>query len=266
VVVFCKYLLKKPQDMGIKVIGVGNLVVGGSGKTPLVSAIAKEFQNPAIVLRGYGRDSKGLIVVQHQNKLLCDVKKCGDEALVYATKLQNATIIVSEDRKEGISKAKELGASFVILDDAYSKHDIKKLDILIDVKTINNFCLPSGPYREKVWLGKKVYKVYEDKDFKRDVTIKNPTKKMVLLTAIAKPDRLDPFLPKEVVAKHCFADHHNFTKEELDEIFQKEQPTSFLVTLKDYVKVKDFGYEFSLLDLDIHLEAQLYTEIKKYLS
>jgi tetraacyldisaccharide 4'-kinase len=241
------------------------LVVGGSGKTPLVSVIAKEFKDSAIVLRGYGRDSKGLIVVKNKDKLLCDVKRCGDEAMVYASKLDQAIIIVSEDRKEGIKKAKELGASFVLLDDGYSKHDIKKLDILIDVKTTNNFCLPSGPYREKVWLGKKVYKVYEDKDFKRDVTIKNPTKKMVLLTAIAKPNRLDPFLPKEVVARYYFEDHHSFSKDEIKAIYDKEQPTSFLVTLKDYVKLKEFDFEYSLLDLDLELDKKLLLDIKNYL-
>jgi tetraacyldisaccharide 4'-kinase len=252
--------------MGIKVIGVGNLVVGGSGKTPLVTAIAKEFENGAIVLRGYGRNSKGLVVVQHQNKLLCDVKKCGDEALVYAAKLPNATIIVSEDRKEGITKAKELGAKYVLLDDAYSKHDIKKLDLVIHVKSKNTFCLPSGAFSENLWHGKKVVLLQEGKDFFREVHVKNKTPKMSLVTAIAKPQRLEQFLPQEVCAKHYFADHHSFTKEELDALYEQDKPTSFLVTLKDYVKVKKFKYNYSILDLDIILDKKLLDTIKNYLS
>ena len=126
---------KKAQDFGIDIISIGNLSVGGSGKTPLVTALASRYENVAVVLRGYGRVSSGLYVVKNREKILEDVSVSGDEALIYAHKLQNAIVIVSEDRKEGILKAKEMGVEIVFLDDAYSKHDIKKLDILIDVNS-----------------------------------------------------------------------------------------------------------------------------------
>jgi tetraacyldisaccharide 4'-kinase len=89
-------------------------------------------------------------------------------------------------------------------------------------------------------------------DFKRSVELKNPTTKMSLVTAIARPERLDEFLPK-VVSKNYFADHHNFTKEELLEILQRDKSDSLLVTYKDFVKVESFGLPLSLLDLEIKI-------------
>jgi len=249
---YLRYKSKTAQDLGIEVIGVGNLSVGGSGKTPVVTALAKKYKNVAVVLRGYGRSSEGLFVVKDKQKILVDVSISGDEAMIYAHKLSDAVVIVSEDRKLGILKAKEMGCELVLLDDAYSKHDILKKDFLIKVNTINNSCLPSGPYRERLWSGKEITVLEEGVDFKREVSLVNPQKKMSLLTAIARPQRLDEYLP-EVVSKNYFADHYNFKKEELEEILQRDKSDSLLVTYKDYVKVESFGLPLSLLDLEIKL-------------
>ncbi len=265
-VVYLKYRFVKPREAGIKVVSVGNLTVGGSGKTPLVTAIARHFEEVAVVLRGYGRKSRGLRVVKNRGKLLCDVDECGDEAMVYATKLEKSIIIVSEDRWAGIHKAKALGANFVILDDGYSKHYIKKLDLLIEVPTPNTFCLPSGPFREKLWRGKKAVVLREERDFWRHTTLRNAANKMVLVTAIARPERLEKYLPKGVVSKYYFEDHHDFTKEEVAAIFEKEHPDSLLVTLKDYVKLERFGYPLSLLDLDIEISPKIIETIGKYIE
>jgi len=251
-----RFKSKSIEDFGVDIISVGNLTVGGSGKTPLVIALAKTHENAAVILRGYGRDSSGLYVVKDRENILCDVGISGDEAMIYAHKLTNAVVIVSEDRKEGILKAKEMGAEKIFLDDAYSKHDIKKRDILIGVSTKNSRCLPSGPFRERLWRGKEVTLIKEERDFKRRVELKNATAKMSLVTAIARPERLDEFLP-EVVAKHYFADHHSFDKKELEEILFRDKSDSLLVTYKDYVKVKNFGLPLSLLDLEVELLTTL---------
>ncbi|WP_457750043.1 tetraacyldisaccharide 4'-kinase [Sulfurimonas sp.] len=256
---FVMYLLFKLQtveDFGIKIVSVGNLTVGGSGKTPLVTALAKLHAKPAVILRGYGRESSGMLVVKDETGILCDVRQSGDEAMIYAQKLANAIVIVSEDRKIAIQKAKELGCEIVFLDDAYSKHNIKKQDILIEVATKNNFCLPSGPYRERLWKEKEAIVVQEDVDFVREVHVNKPTPRMSLVTAIARPQRLDKYLPP-VVAKHYFEDHHSFTKEELEVILQKDGATSLLVTFKDYVKIQSFGLPLSLLDLEVKVGDKL---------
>lgn len=251
-----RFKSKRAEDFGVEITSVGNLTVGGSGKTPLVIALAKNEESVAVILRGYGRDSKGLYVVKDKNEILCDVIISGDEAMIYAHKLPNAVVIVSEDSKEGIRKAKEMGVKSIYLDDAYSKHDIKKKDILIDVSTQNSFCLPSGPYRERLWSSKEVTLLKEGVDFKRRVELKDATPKMSLVTAIARPERLDEFLP-EVVSKNYFADHYTFNKEELEEILLRDNSDSLLVTYKDYVKVQNFNLPLSLLDLEVELRTAL---------
>ena len=258
-----RYKFKTPQDFGIKIISIGNLSVGGSGKTPLVTALAQRYDDVAIVLRGYGRESKGLFVVKDFKQILCDVKTSGDEAMIYAHKVVNAIVIVSEDRKKGIQKAKEMGAKIVFLDDAYSKHDIKKLDILIDVDVKNKHCLPSGAFRERLWNGKDAFVLKEGVDFKRVVELKDRCDKMSLVTAIARPNRLDKFLPN-VIDKHYFADHYPFNKDELLKILKDDGADSLLVTYKDFVKVRSFGLPLSLLDMYVEVDEKILKIIDNY--
>jgi len=262
---FLRFKISKEKDLGIKVIGIGNLNVGGSGKTPLTVALAKEYKNSAIVLRGYGRKSSGLIVVKDKNGINVDVDTSGDEAMIYATKLSHSVVIVSEDRKKAILKAKEMGCDIVFLDDAYSKHNIKKLDLVIDVKSKNSFCLPAGPFRERLYKSKKDTVVLkEGVDFKRVVTIKNKTDRMSLVTSIARPQRLDTFLPK-VISKNYFEDHHNFTKSELELILKKDKSESLLVTYKDYVKIAKFNIKLTLLDLDLEVNKRVFKTVEDYI-
>ncbi len=264
-IVWIKYVKATPISYGIDVVSVGNLSVGGSGKTPLTTALALHYEDVAIVLRGYGRATNGLHVVSNAKEILCSVYQSGDEAMIYAQKIPHAIVIVSEKREEGILKAKAMGAKIVFLDDGYSKHHIKKLDFLIDVQSKNGFCLPSGAYREKIWKGKEVTHLQEERDFKRVVHVENATPKMVLVTAIARPQRLDPFLP-EVLQKYYFEDHHFFTKEELENILQSSGASSLLVTYKDYVKIKDFDITISLLDLKVDVDERVFNIIDRYKS
>lgn len=262
-IIYLKFKSKSAQDFGVDIVSIGNLSVGGSGKTPLVTALASKYEDAAIVLRGYGRSSRGLFVVSDGRKILCGVDVSGDEAMIYAKKIQKAVVIVSEDRKAGIIKAKEMGARIIFLDDAYSKHDIKKLDILIEVKSKNSFCLPSGAFRERLWRGKEAVVVKEDIDFKRVVELKNKSDKMSLITAIARPQRLEGYLP-EVVSKNYFEDHHSFNKDEVLEIFKRDQSDSLLVTYKDFVKLEHFGLPLSLLDLHVEVDENIFKIIDNY--
>ncbi len=260
-----RYLMISSYDFDMNIISIGNLTVGGSGKTPLTIAIAKQYSQVAVILRGYGRDSHGLHVVSDGNDILTNVKISGDEAMIYAQKLKHAVVIVSEDRIKGILKAREMGAKIIFLDDGYSKHNIKKLDFLIVSNVKNSACLPAGPYRERAWRDKNIEYIYEDKDFQRSVKIINPTKKMVLATAIARASRLDAFLP-EIVNKYYFEDHYSFTKEELVDIMDKNRATSLLVTYKDYVKIQDFNLNVSILDLHIDVNERIFNIIDRYIK
>ena len=262
-IMWLRFKSKVAEDFGVKIVSVGNLSVGGSGKTPLVTALAMRYENPAIILRGYGRESSGLYVVKDANKIRCDVKTSGDEAMIYAHKLAHAIVIVSEDRKKAISKAKEMGAEIVFLDDAYSKHDIKKLDLLIDVQSVNSSCLPSGAFRERLWSGKNATVLKDGVDFKRVVELKDAKEKMSLVTAIARPQRLDEFLP-EVASKNYFEDHHSFSRDELQDVLKRDNSDSILVTYKDFVKVEAFGLPLSLLDLHVEVNEEVFKLIDSY--
>ncbi len=247
-------------------MSVGNLTVGGSGKTPVVIELARMFEKPAIILRGYGRQSKGMVVVKYKSTILCDVIRSGDEAMLYAESLPNATVIVSEIRERGIAEAISMGCDVVLLDDGYGKHSIEKLDLLIAVPTQNPYCLPSGAYRERLWSGKNSLVMMEKVAFKRSVTIKNPTDKMVLVTAIARPERLDPFLPA-VIEKVYFEDHHFFTQGELEMIVARTGATSLLVTSKDLVKMSSYKkLNFSILELSIELNETIIKTVKDYVN
>ncbi len=258
-----RFKTKTQEDFGVDIVSVGNLNVGGSGKTPLVTALSLKYKNVAIILRGYGRKSRGLYLISDGKNILQDVDISGDEAMIYATKVPHAKVIVSEDRKKAILKAKELGVDIIFMDDAYSKHDIKKLDLLIDVQISNNRCLPSGAFRERLWSSKEVVILKDGVDFKRKTSLKDRCDKMSLITAIARPQRLDEFLP-DVVSKNYFQDHHNFTKSEVQDILTHDGSNSALVTYKDYVKLEKFDLPLSLLDLEVEVDNKIFKIIEDY--
>jgi len=263
-----KRYFAKPHDYGIPIISIGNLIVGGSGKTPMTIAIANRIRKPkAIVLRGYGRKSKGLLIVSEIGKIKADVSRSGDEAMLLAQST-DATVIVSEKRGPAIEKAIEMGAEVVLLDDGFGKTQIKKFDILLRPKNdpANPFCLPSGPYREPKHLYQKAdLTLREGVDFKRVVTIKNPAKKMLLVTAISKPERLDPFLPSDI-EKITFPDHYNFSEKQLRALLKAHHAERILTTAKDAVKMEPFDLPLSLLDLKLKIDPILFKKIESFIA
>ncbi|MDR0467612.1 MAG: tetraacyldisaccharide 4'-kinase, partial [Campylobacteraceae bacterium] len=233
-------------------------------------SLSEELNKCAIILRGYKRKSCGLVVVKdfNFNNILCDVEVSGDEAMLYATKT-NAIVVVSEDRKKAIVKAKELGAKIVLLDDGFGQVYIEKFDILIkpNPKPANNFCVPSGAYRESISNYKSANLVIcEGDDFQKKSFIKNETEKMVLVTAIANPKRLDAFLPSDLVDKIYFSDHYAYKKDELLDILQKTNATSILTTSKDAVKIEKFGLPLSILELELEISSHIKDKIKNYID
>ena len=268
-VVKFKRSFTKAKDFNIAIISIGNLIVGGSGKTPFSIYLAKKLNHVAIILRGYKRQSKDLIVVSHNFKILTDVKSSGDEAMLLAKELKNATIIVSKDRIKAIQKAKKLGAKVILLDDGFSKVNIKKFDILLKPKDEpkNPFLLPSGPYREPKSLYKSAdLTLQEGVDFKRVVKIRDKTQKMILITAISKPQRLDPFLPKEVIKKIYYPDHYSFKKDELLKLVDKYKAHSVLTTTKDLVKMENFNLKLSILELELECDKKVLKKVENFLS
>ena len=275
-IILIKRAMAKQIEFGIPIISVGNIIVGGSGKTPVTIKLASNYENACVILRGYGRASKGLFVISHNGKILEDVKTSGDEAMLLANSLPKATIIVSENRIKAILKAKELGCQIIFLDDGFSKYTISKFNILLRPKDepTNIFCLPSGGYREpKGFYAQADIEMVEGKDFKRIITIKKDGKicqlpeKTILLTAISKPKRLLEYLPKNTKMV-SFPDHYTFTKEDIDKIQEENSDYAIVTTGKDFVKLREFNIKnLYLMDLDIEFDKNIdFSLLNQYLE
>jgi tetraacyldisaccharide 4'-kinase len=122
------------ESAHVPTIAVGNLTVGGSGKTPIAAWIAEYYSRsgltPGIVLRGYG----------------------GDEGAVHRKLVRGAIVIENPDRLAGASSAVSGGAEVIVLDDAYQRLDIER-DLNIAVVSAESgessrWTLPAGPWRE----------------------------------------------------------------------------------------------------------------------
>ncbi|ANV97743.1 tetraacyldisaccharide 4'-kinase [Helicobacter enhydrae] len=268
----CAYLKRKLStklDFGIPIISVGNLVVGGSGKTPFIIQIANAFPDRkiAIISRGYKRKSKGLVIVSNQGTIQCSPQESGDEPYLIAQSVKHATVIVCKNRKQAILQAKEMRNEIVFLDDGF-RFNFKKLNIVLKPKLqpYYPFCLPSGMYREWKHLDQEAdLVIQEGEDYVREVSVKNATKRMLLVTAIASPSRLEEFLP-DVVGKIYYPDHATFQTKELQEKIQQYNATSLLITSKDYVKLKDTGFELSLLELQLRIKDSVLQTIATYIQ
>ncbi len=247
---------RKFEDLGIPVVSVGNIIIGGSGKTPFSIALANEFEKykPAVILRGYGRKSRGLVVVSEWGNIKTNAETSGDEAMEIALKTK-ALVIVSENRKEGILKAKEMGAGFVILDDGFDK-PFKKLNIVLDQKITNPFCIPAGGYRfPRLALRFADLVLEEGRDFKRIVKCPEGN---VLVSAISKPERLLQYCKTDY---KFFPDHYDYKLEDIENF----QDKIIVTTMKDYVKLRKFNLTLKVIELNIAINKNILNQIEQYL-
>lgn len=123
------------HDLALPSVAVGNLTVGGSGKTPIAMWIARFYAEkgvtPGILLRGYGG---------------------GDEARMHARALPGAHVIADPDRVAGAERALARGAEVLVLDDAFQRLDVRRdLNVLVisaETTRAVRWPLPAGPWRE----------------------------------------------------------------------------------------------------------------------
>ena len=267
-VMFLRRVVTPKKSYSIPIVSVGNLTVGGSGKTPFVIALADRYKDVAVISRGYGRESKGLVEVSRKGKILTDVYSSGDEPMLMAISLPNASVMVSENRETAIELAIEQGAKVIFLDDGFNRVNIEKYDILLfPEKIVNYMTFPVGPFRE-FYLSKYFSNInlYENRDFKRVVEIDNQTEKMLLVTAISNPERLEPFLPKGVVEKYYLEDHAYFEEDKLKEKLLISSALSLLVTEKDKVKMKGFKLPLSVMQLKLQINNEILEKVDRYIG
>ena len=141
------------------VISIGNLSIGGTGKTPLTIYLAKILINngfqPGIISRGYRRISKEEIVVSDGKKIHKDWRLCGDEPFMIAKLLSNVPIIVNNNKVVSSKRLiKDFNVNVILLDDAFQHRKIARdVDIVLYNSTINkkDLCLlPLGILREPI--------------------------------------------------------------------------------------------------------------------
>ncbi|RLB66922.1 MAG: tetraacyldisaccharide 4'-kinase [Deltaproteobacteria bacterium] len=149
--------LKKTYHASVPVLSVGNLSVGGTGKTPMADFLAKwmvQHNVPAaIVSRGYGGNySASVVRVKPSGKAATSSAECGDEPFLLARRNPSVPVFVARQRALGVEAAEKAGAKLIILDDGFQHRAVyRDLDIvLLDSQKPfgNGHLLPAGQLRE----------------------------------------------------------------------------------------------------------------------
>ena len=156
---FFMFLRNKFFDLGIlksneyskPIISIGNLCIGGTGKSPLIEYILSLLKNKkkvAVLSRGYGRKTSGFRWVKYDS----NVFEVGDEPLQMANKFTDVSFAVSENRNKGIQKIFNSNYELILLDDAYQHRWVKPgLSILLttyDNLFTKDYLVPYGKLRE----------------------------------------------------------------------------------------------------------------------
>ncbi len=182
----------KQVFVNAKVISVGNLTVGGSGKTPLVINITKQLKSNSkkvgVLSRGYGRNTKGYQLVSDGDKFLIDVNDAGDEIYLVSGECK-VPAAVAEKRVMGAEKfLTEVDLEVLVLDDAFQHRwigrdfDILMIDqrFLSRVNSIDQKLLPLGSLREPFDSIIRADAIVINRKFSEKITIPIKIKKYLL--------------------------------------------------------------------------------------
>ncbi|MEO8075803.1 MAG: tetraacyldisaccharide 4'-kinase [Acidobacteriota bacterium] len=256
------------------VISVGNLAVGGRGKTPLVATIARELlamgERPAILTRGYGRTrpEDGIVVVRDPEGIRSDLARAGDEPLMLARQLAGVSVLASPDRYlAGRLAEHHFGATVHLLDDGFQHLQLDRdLDIVMVGRDdiARPVTLPRGRLREPLdalivadaILTSDADVVIEMRGADTPIfsvvrrlaaPAEVPSKTAVLaLAGIAGPDRFFDDLTAadfQVVGTRAFPDHHPYSNRDVAGIYAEARAAgahAVLTTEKDYVRLLRF--------------------------
>jgi tetraacyldisaccharide 4'-kinase len=147
------------ERIGAQVYSVGNITVGGTGKTPIVSNIVTHLlddgMRPAVISRGYRRKSSGTVVVSDGKNILVTVEDSGDEPMMLAERFRNVVVIVDSNRVRAARRAvDEFGVNVIVLDDGFQHRYLQrdKNIVLIDSNISPNDIkmIPAGYRREPI--------------------------------------------------------------------------------------------------------------------
>lgn len=261
--------ITKPKKAPVPVICVGNLTAGGSGKTPIVQALAERYkdQNPAILTRGYGGTEDGPIRVDPERHSFHAV---GDEALLLS---RFAPVIVSKDRYQGAVYAAQQGAKLIIMDDGFQNRSLEAdfYLLVIDGKAGfgNQKLIPAGPLREPLKDGiKRANAAIIINNISHEWNLPCPVFEAQTNTVIA--DKSKPYaafcglgLPEKffngleqagvkLAAAYGFPDHYAYQDSDIEML--KSTGHKLITTAKDYVRIPQTMREgIDIADLSITL-------------
>jgi tetraacyldisaccharide 4'-kinase len=296
-IVLIKKKISTQQKFNIPIVCVGNIYIGGTGKTSAAIEIAKilnQFKKVCFLTKGYGRKSKRDIFLNELNIPNQKAEDTGDEALLLN---KFGHVYISNNRAEAINTIIKLKYEVIILDDGFQDHQIfKNLNILcFDSKNWvgNNNLIPSGPLREPLTsikeanfiivkgeknqtIEKEVKKInpnieiiYTENKIENIETLKN--KNFIAFTGIGNPYSFFNALLDhnvKIIKQIVYPDHFQFTEKNY-KVLSKEAENNkcnLLTTEKDYVRInnnfKEKIYYTKLNALLIEKES-LEQELKK---
>ena len=275
-----KFFIRR-KKFKIPVICVGNIYVGGTGKTPVSLIITNELKikkkNPVIIKKYY--------------------KEHNDEHQMIRNKFDS--LILNKNRTQALKEAERKNFDVAILDDGFQDYAIEKdLNIVcFNSKQLagNGSVFPAGPLRESLSSLKRAQiiiingernKIFEKKILKISNNIKifyskyTPTnieqfknKKLYAFAGIGNPDNFFELLSEynlNVQKKISFPDHYNFTMNELKKMTEIASKNNFelITTEKDFYRIKDYNFKkikYLKLDLIIKEKNKLISEIESHL-
>lgn len=286
-----------PQKFNIPIICVGNIYIGGTGKTSAAIEIAKilnQFKKICFLTKGYGRKSKKDIYLNKLNISNQNSEDTGDEALLLN---KFGHVYISNNRPKAIKDIIKLGYDVIILDDGFQDHLIfKNINILcFDSKNWigNNNLIPAGPLREPLksikeanfiiikgeknqiiekkikTISPNVEIIYAENRIENIETLKN--KNFIAFTGIGNPYSFFNALIDsniKIIKQIIYPDHFQFMEKNYKTLFQEAENNNcnLITTEKDWVRIneqfKDKVYYTKLSTLLIGKES-LEKELKK---
>lgn len=269
----------------VPVISVGNVSVGGTGKTPMVMYIAELLMSagykPAIILRGYRRSTRGLRVVHDGSKIEGTAKEVGDEAMLHASRLGVPVVVAESKVDAAVHAAGFLPCDVIIVDDGFQHRALHRdLDVvLVNRKTLDDQrLLPAGRLREPLTsLERADVVVASGGGITRDelqaycspeaivarmqVTADAPSlheQRLLAFAGIANPDRFNDTLKAcgvDVVSNIEFRDHHVYGNTDIEKIIAsaKSLGVNVVTTEKDAVKLQPAKELFDAAGIEMHV-------------
>lgn len=147
----------RPRELPCPVVSLGNVTVGGTGKTPAVElavrTLAEQGHRPAVVSRGYGRKSRGVHIVADLASIRLEPEDAGDEPFLLARRLPGVPVVVGVDRWAAARSAIDTcGATAIVLDDGFQQRTLATTLAVVTARARrpwgNGRLLPAGPLRE----------------------------------------------------------------------------------------------------------------------